>query len=67
MGQGRPRVTEGLVTHPFIEGFTLPQENDISLDEIRIERLHDAQNNISAGGKIIKYTEMECTALEREI
>lgn len=34
------------MTHPFIKGFTLPQEHDISLDEIRIERLHDAQNNV---------------------
>jgi len=34
------------VTHPFIEGFTLPQEHDIPLDEIRIECLYEAQNNI---------------------
>ena len=37
---------EGWVTHPFIEGFALPQEHDVSLDEIRIECLHDTQNNI---------------------
>ena len=37
------------MTHPFIKGFALPQEHDISLDEIRIECLHDAQNNIPRG------------------
>ena len=37
------------MTHPFIKGFTLPQEHDISFDEIRIECLHDAQNNIPGG------------------
>ena len=55
MSLSRPRATRGSVTHPFIEGFTLPQEHDISLDEIRIECLHDAQNNIptdcAEGGK----------------
>jgi hypothetical protein len=34
------------MTHPFIEGFAFPQEHDVSFDEIRIERLYDAQNNI---------------------
>ena len=37
-----PRIARSLVTHPFIEGFTLPQEHDIPLDEIRIECLHEA-------------------------
>jgi len=37
------------VTHPFIKGFTLPQEHDIPFDEIRIECLHDAQNYIPRG------------------
>ena len=44
-------VIRGSLTHPFIKCFTLPQEHDISLDEIRIECLHDAQNNIPRRGK----------------
>jgi len=46
MSLRRPRIPKNPVTHPFIEGFTLPQEYDIPLDEIRVERLHEAQNNI---------------------
>ena len=46
MSLRRPRATRGLATRPFIEGFTLPQEHDIPLDEIRVECLHNAQNNI---------------------
>jgi len=64
MSLSRLRVTRNSVAHPFIKGFTLPQEHDISLDEIRIECLHDAQNNIPAdctvgGERAIKHTEME--------
>jgi len=50
-----PRITEVAVTHPFIKGFTLPQEHDVSLDEIRIECLHEAQNNIPGGEVINKH------------
>ena len=49
MSLKRPRVTRGTAAHPFIEGFALPQEHDIPLDEIRVECLHDAQNNIPRG------------------
>jgi hypothetical protein len=34
------------VTHPFVEIFALPQEHGVLLDEICIECLHNAQNNI---------------------
>lgn len=51
------------MTHPFVEGFPLPQEHDISLDEISVECLDDAQNNIPGrrveGKKIIEHPEME--------
>jgi len=56
MSLRRPRITEVAVTHPFIKGFTLPQEHDVSLDEIRIECLHETQNNIPGGEMINKHS-----------
>lgn len=44
-----PRVARDSLTHPFIKCFALAQEHDISFDEIRIECLYDAQNNIPRG------------------
>ena len=53
-----PRITRDSVTRPFIKCFALPQEHDISLNEIRIECLHDTKNNIPKGGENVEHTEM---------
>ena len=33
-------------THPLIKGLTFPNENDITLDEVRIERLYEREDNV---------------------
>lgn len=52
------------MTHPFIKCFALAQEHDVSLNEIRVECLYDAQNNIPRGRE--RWVHGGGTSAERE-